>query len=241
VNWLLSAAVAGAIVVLPGGGGGTPARPDSPTGANLTVTASYSPVMVVAPQTYNWVITITNDLAEVIPGLELSIALPSHLSLAAAHAPASDNTCGGTLALTAPGSVELSSGATLGSGICSFVIVVQADQVGSYSFSTGAPLNSVSGSPGTPATISVTVDAPSCSAPTLSPTPTATVIAPGLAVGSGVQPAAQGTPCASPPPTSTAGTGSSSDSGPMLALLVAFAFGGLGIAAVWTKRRRAIR
>jgi hypothetical protein len=240
MNWLLSAAVAGAIALSPGGGGGT-ARPNSPTGANLTVTANYSPVMFVAPTTYNWVITISNDLAEVIPGLQLSIALPSHLFLAAAQAPAGDNTCGGTLALTAPGSVDLSGGATLASGICSFTIVVEADQVGTYSFSTGAPLNSVSGSPGTPAAISVTVDPAPCSTATLSPTASASVINPGLAVGSGAQPAAQVTPCASPPPTSTTGTGSSSGSVPMLPLLISFAFGGLAIAAVSTKRRGAVR
>ena len=118
---------------------------------------------------------------------------------------------------------------------------LEADQVGTYSFSTGAPLNSVSGSPGTPAAISVTVDPAPCSTATLSPTASASVINPGLAVGSGAQPAAQVTPCASPPPTSTTGTGSSSGSVPMLPLLISFAFGGLAIAAVSTKRRGAVR
>jgi hypothetical protein len=160
VNWLLSVAVAGAISFSPSVGGGTPVRPGSPTGANLTVTASYTSVMVAAPATYNWTITITNDVAEIIPGLQLTIALPSQFSLAATQAPASDNTCGGTLDLTVPGSVDLSGGSTLDSGICSFMIVIQSNQVGTYSFSTGAPQNGVDGSLGTPATISVTVDAP---------------------------------------------------------------------------------
>jgi hypothetical protein len=160
VNWLFSVAVAGALVILPGGIGGTQVRPDSPTGANLTVTAAYAPVMFTAPKTYNWLITITNDVAEPIPGLELPIALPSQFSLAAAQAPASDNTCGGTLALSAPGSVNLSGGTTLATGICSFRIVVEAHQVGTYSFSTGQTQNGVDGSLGTPATIHVTVDAP---------------------------------------------------------------------------------
>jgi hypothetical protein len=160
VNWLLSVAVAGAIALSPGGSGGTQARPDSPTGANLTVTANYASVMFTAPKTYDWLITITNDVAEVIPGVELPIALPSQFSLASAQAPASDNTCGGTLALSAPGSVNLSGGATLATGICSFMIVVEAHQVGTYSFSTGQTQNGVDGSLGTPATIHVTVDAP---------------------------------------------------------------------------------
>lgn len=160
MNWLLSLAVAGTIALSPGGGGGTQVHPDSPTGANLTVTASYAPVMFTAPTTYNWVITISNDQAEAIWGLGLTIALPPQFSLAAAQAPASDNICGGTLGLTTPGSVDLSGGTTLSTGVCSFVIVVQANQVGTYSFSTGAPLNGISGSPGTPATITVEVDAP---------------------------------------------------------------------------------
>jgi hypothetical protein len=157
---LLSAAVAGMIALSPGGGGGTTVRPAGPTGANLTVTANYTSVMLLAPSTYNWTITITNDIAEVIPGLQESIALPSQLSLAATQAQASSNTCGGTLGLTMPGSVNLSGGATLGTGACSFVIVVQASQVGVYSFSTGQPQNGVDGSLGAPATITVTVNAP---------------------------------------------------------------------------------
>ena len=159
MNLLLSVAVAGAIALSPGGVGAAQPHPDSPTGANLTVTANYTSVMVTA-KTYNWTITITNDIAEVIPGLQLSIALPSQFSLAATQAPPSGNTCGGTLALTAPGTVDLSGGATLDTGICSFVIVVQGNQAGTYSFSTGQPQNGVDGSLGVPATISVTVDAP---------------------------------------------------------------------------------
>ena len=157
MNWLLSLAVAGTIALSPGGGGGGRVHPESPTGANLTVTATYAPVMFVGPKTYNWTVTITNDQAEVIWGLGLTIALPTGINLSAAQAASSTNTCGGTLGLTAPGSVDLIGGATLATGACSFVIVVGASQVGTYSFSTGAPTNGISGGGGTPATIKVKV------------------------------------------------------------------------------------
>jgi hypothetical protein len=49
-----------------------------------------------------------------------------------------------------------------------------------------------------------------------------------------------GTPAATPPPTSTGGSGPLGGSTPLFALLISFAFGGLGLTAV-EAQRRAIR
>jgi hypothetical protein len=44
-------------------------------------------------------------------------------------------------------------------------------------------------------------------------------------------------PTTTPPPTSTAGSSSGGNSTPLYALLICFAFGGLGLAAVEAQRR----
>jgi hypothetical protein len=81
---------------------------------------------------------------------------------------------------------------------------------------------------------------PTASSPCGSPAPTP--VTPGLVSGGGVEPAARVTaspdPCKTPAPTSTvSGDGSSGNSGPQLPLLICFAFGGLGVAAVAIQRR----
>jgi hypothetical protein len=88
------------------------------------------------------------------------------------------------------------------------------------------------------------VAAAAVSSPCGSPAPSASAppVTSGLAIGGSVQPDAQVTaspdPCTTPPPTSTSssGEGSTGDSGPQLMLLICFALGGLGVAAVRIQR-----
>jgi hypothetical protein len=49
---------------------------------------------------------------------------------------------------------------------------------------------------------------------------------------------AQELPLCTPPPTGTSSGGSDNSSTPLLAVLICLAFGGLGLAAVETQRRR---
>jgi hypothetical protein len=71
-------------------------------------------------------------------------------------------------------------------------------------------------------------------APSSCATPSPTL---NITKGGGAQPAATTDPCTTAPPTSTGGAGSTTQSGPTLALLICFALGGLGIAAAANQRR----